>query len=684
MTRAGVDVGGTFTDAVVLEDGLFRSAKVSSRPGEFELGVIGAIDRLGVGGESRLEFIGHGTTVVTNATIERSGPRIAVICTRGFRDVLEIARLARPPEKVYELRDVMPQPIVARRDRLEVTERIDARGQVLAALDADDVRRAGQALRARGIRSVAICFLFSFLNPQHERAARDILVAEFPELDVSLSCEVWPELREYERWNTTALNAYLRPAAGDYMRRLAQSVAARHARAQLWVMQSNGGLTSPEAAAQLPVRLVLSGPSGGVIATRFVAESAGVANTIAMDMGGTSLDVALLAGNEPHRLDEQRVMNLPVRGRALDILTIGAGGGSIAWVDEGGQFRVGPHSAAAFPGPACYGRGGTAATVTDANLVLGYLNAADGVAGGELRLDRAAALAACAALGQELGLTAVEAARGIRHIVNTTMADAVRAASTRKGFDPRDFVLVAYGGAGPMHAVDIAREMGMGEVLVPLLPGCFSALGICVTDAIRDFVQPWPASRGGGGAGHGDGHGDDLEARFTTLLDEGAQHLAGEGIAPERREYSRSLDMRYRGQNTAVSVSLPAAATLADAERAFHRLHERLYGYDAPDEPVEVVNLSVQAIGRMGVRGSVRADAVVDRPASPVGERETLPAGRGDESSTAALYRRELLVAGERLAGPAIVESDDATVCVPAGAEARVDPLGNLRIAVGR
>lgn len=473
MKRAGVDVGGTFTDVVVIdEDGQVTQNKVPSNPQHLERSVVDGLVRT-LGGDEHtadLGFLGHGTTVATNVTLERTGPRVAMICTRGFRDIIEIARLARPGEKLYTLKDVMPDPVVARADCFEVTERVNAAGQVVAALDEDEVREAITAIAARGITSLAVCLMFSFRNPGHERRIREIAAEAAPGIQVSISSEVWPEFREYERASTTSLNSYLKPSAWKYLSKLQDACAEAFPNSSLWVMQSNGGLTTADSASDQPVRLVMSGPAGGVIGARCAAQQTGLGNLLAVDMGGTSFDVSLLQGGQATLVDRQEVMGLPLQGRALDIMTIGSGGGSIAWVDAAGQFRVGPRSAGAYPGPACYGRGGTEPTVTDANYVLGLFSPDSPIAGGDLELDFDAAYTACATLGAKLGLTAVETAWGIRQIVNASMAGAVRTASVRRGLDPRDFALLGFGGAGPLHAADIASEMGITEVSSPPSP----------------------------------------------------------------------------------------------------------------------------------------------------------------------------------------------------------------------
>lgn len=675
MKRAGVDVGGTFTDIVTIDDetGAVSECKVPSDPTQLETGIVTGLVRA-LGGEQRtkeLGFIGHGTTVATNVTLERTGPRVAMLCTRGFRDIIEIARLARPGEKLYTLKSVMPEPVVARRDCFEVTERIAADGRIVTALDEQDVEEAVKAISARGIRALAVCLLFSFRNSAHEMRIREIVERIDSSIQVSLSSEVWPEFREYERASTTTLNSYLRPAAWSYLNRLRSVITEMFPAAGLWVMQSNGGLTTPENASGLPVRLVMSGPAGGVVGARYVAQQTGLANLITIDMGGTSFDVSLLRGGEPSLVDKQDVMGLPVKGRSLDILTIGSGGGSIAWADRAGQFRVGPRSAGAFPGPACYGRGGTEPTVTDANLVLGYFEPRVPIAGGDLTLDYDAAYRACESLGSKLGLGAIDVAWGIRRIVNSAMAGAVRAASVRRGHDPRDFALFGFGGAGPLHAVDIATEMGMRDVVIPGVAGCFSAMGIAITDAAYDLVRTESIIVDHDAESH-------ISDTIAELIGAGAQELTDSGIPSTLQEFDLSLDLRYRGQNSTLGVGLCSSADLRDAVTRFHAEHLRQFGYHSPDEEVDLVNIRVRALGRIGRNQPLDTKDVKRHPVKPTSSRHVM-VGHGDQVK-AAVYDRAVLRQGATFTGPAIVDSSDTTVVIPPNSSAHIDNAGHLRI----
>ena len=681
MKRIGVDTGGTFTDSVLWdeESGLIGSAKVSSNKENPSSAVVTSVAKLGPEAETDVRYLIHGTTVATNATLERTGPRIGMLCTEGFRDVLEIARLARSSEQIYDLRANPPPQLIRRRDRLEVRERVDHHGQVVAPLDEGTVVEAARSLSRRGIKSVAVCLLHSYLNNAHERRVREILVREMPDAAVSISSEVLPEFREYERSTTTALNAYLAPIVGGYLRRLQDAITSWSKDTRLWIMQSNGGVSSAERAAQLPVTVLLSGPSGGVVAGRYLIEQTGLDNGITMDMGGTSFDVCLLPDRAIPMTHERQVMEMPVKVPSVDILTIGAGGGSIGWVDEAGQFRVGPQSAGAAPGPACYGRGGEEPTVTDANLVLGVLGTAQRL-GGEVALDPNLAQRACERLGRKLGMSALEAAWGIRRVVNSAMAGATRAVSVGRGYDPRDFSLIAFGGAGPMHAVDIAAELDIPKILVPAVPGCLSALGLVVSDVTHDYVVTHLALVA-------DGLEEALERQFAGLTKEAIGELADEGVEEARRELFRGLDMRYVGEQSSVSVPIQSGSRgwLAAAVRAFHGLHERLYGFSVEDEPVEVVNVRLRAVGRLHRGGLSRPAKLPGSQHRPVPSETRVVAFGPSETNRRKIpvYSRAALLPGTRFLGPAVVEQSDSTLLIPPGMGVRADGYANLLIQAG-
>lgn len=676
MKRIGVDAGGTFTDSVLWDDerGLIGSAKVSSNKADPAEAVIGAVKKLGSAAESGVDFLIHGTTVATNAVLERSGAAVGMLCTDGFRDVLEIARLRRPPEQIYDLRADAPAPLVRRRHRLEIIERIAHDGRVITPLDENSVIAAARLMSRQGVSSIAICYLHAYANDAHERRTRDILERELPGVAVSISSEVLREFREYERSSATALNAYLSPVVAGYLRRLQDSSRAWNSDTQLWVMQSNGGVASAERCAHLPITLLLSGPSGGVVAGRYLMEQTGLKNAITVDMGGTSYDVCLLADRTIPMTHERQVMEMPIKTPSVDILTIGAGGGSIGWVNAAGQFLVGPASAAAMPGPACYGRGGTEATVTDANVVLGYLGD-DQRLGGEVGIDVEAAYRACERLGRKLGLDPVETAWGMRQVANAAMAAATHAVSVAKGHDPRDFALIAFGGAGPLHAMDIADELEIPEVVVPAVPGCLSAFGMVVSDVAHDYVSTHIAAVG-------DSLEPILDAAFGQLLANAETELADEGIAEERRELFRSVDMHYIGEQSAISAPIATQdrGWLRKAATSFHALHERYYGFCAPDEPVGVLNVRLRAVGRLNTarNGAPAKPSRNGRKPTPTAIRPVLFSKNACDRRQVPVYWRETLCPGAQFAGPAVVQQLDSTLLIPPSACVRADPFGNL------
>ncbi|UOQ56451.1 hydantoinase/oxoprolinase family protein [Leucobacter allii] len=681
MKRIGVDAGGTFTDAVFWDEetGLISSAKVSSRKDDPAGAVVAAASRVVAHADdaslSDLRDLVHGTTIGTNVSLERNGPRTAILATRGFRDVLEIARLTRSSEALYDLLSPGPAPLVARKDRFEVAERIDRDGSVVTELDEEGVREAARSMSSRGISSVAVSFLYSYLNADHERRAAELIREEAPEISVSLSSEILPQTREYERTSTTALNAYLAPVCAPYLAHLTDQVQAWREGLQTWIMQSNGGVTTPQRAAEHPVNLLLSGPSGGVVAGRWISRQTGIANTITVDMGGTSFDVALLADGRIPLTTAREVMEMPVRVPTVDIETIGTGGGSIAYVDSGGQFLVGPRSAGAVPGPVCYGRGGTEPTVTDANAVLGIL--ADGAElGDDVVVDRGLAEDACARLGAKLGLDPIETALGIRRISNAAMAGAVRAISVGRGHDPRDFALNAFGGAGPMHAADIALEMSIPTVIVPPVAGCLSAVGLVVSDVLHNHAASFQMRLDGRAI-------PALAATLSGLRRRAVEELADDGIPSERQTVQLALDLSYVGQNTAITVEVDEgfdAGWIARTVERFHAMHERVNGFRVDGEPIDITT------ARVGGAGSItRTDL---RPAPPSTEA---PRSHGSRSLVVSptqildvpLFRRELLLPGQRIEGAAVIESNDTTFVVPGGSLTRVDGYGNLLLTLG-
>lgn len=682
MKRIAIDAGGTFTDGVLWDDetGIVRSVKVSSDNGDPSQAVLAAVEKLE--DIDSVKYLMHGTTVATNAAIEGSGPRVGLICTKGFRDVLEIARLMRLPEQLYQIRTPPAPSLVRRRDRIEIGGRIDHRGEETEPLDEDQIVAAAETFRKRGINAVAIAFLHSYANDSHERRAKAILEREMPGASISASSAVLPEFREYERTSTTVLNSYLMPVIGGYLNRLRDKMKDTLPEARLWAMQSSGGVASVEKATATPVSLLLSGPSGGIVAGRHLIDQVGLSNAITMDMGGTSYDVCLLHDRTIPMAHERQVQEMPVKVPSVDILTIGAGGGSIGWIDAAGQFQVGPKSAKAYPGPACYGRGGEEPTVTDANLVLGVLGK-DQKLGGEVSLDVDAAYKACERLGAKLGMSAIEAAWGIRRLINTTMAGATRAVSVGKGYDPRDFALISFGGAGPMHAADIAQELEIPDVLIPSVPGCYSAVGLAVSDVTHDYVQTFISILS-----------PDLESRlgqaFAELTGNATAELDAEQIASDRRDIFPALEVRYLGEQFSITVPVPSldSGWVDRAMASFHQAHERLYGFKAEEEPIELVNMRLSAVGRLyrGDRPRRPANPTAGTAArvEPAARRPVYFGPSETDKVDVPVFGRAQIAPGGSFSGPSIIEQEDTTIVIPPRMSARSDEYGNLWIGAAR
>ncbi|MFI9602072.1 hydantoinase/oxoprolinase family protein [Streptomyces sp. NPDC052043] len=663
--RIGVECGGTFTDLVVLDDdgALRATSKVFSTPQDPSRAVIEAIDGLPAGLREGATLL-HGSTVATNALLERRGPRLGLLVTRGFRDLLTLQRQDR--DRMYDLRYVKPAPLVPRELVQEVDERVTASGAVSRALDEESVLRSVKELLARDVTAVAVCLLHSYGNPAHERRVAELIASLAPDLPVSLSCEVAREFREYERTSTTVIDAFVRPAVAGYLSRLADE-AARRGIAGLQVMQSNGGAVPVPVVTARPVTMLLSGPAAGVSAAVAVAESAGLGDVVTMDMGGTSTDVALVVGGSPQLTPEVSVDGLPVRVPMVDITTVGAGGGSIVGVDSGGLLTVGPRSAGASPGPACYGRGGQAPTVTDANAVLGLLGPRPRLAG-RFPLDLAAAEAVFEPLADRLGGTVGEAAWSAHQLANVAMAGAIRVASVERGQDPRGLTLLAYGGAGPVHAAGVADELGMRRVVIAPHSGLASAYGLLASGFRREFARTVLVAAD---------TLDDTRLReaMSSVTGEAHRELAGQGVDAGTALDTWTVDMRYAGQGFELSVPLPAPAEAGLAERlvaAFHALHAQRFGHADPTAPVQVVTLRL-SVSRP--RPTMALPTVEHRPDGPRHEGVVLENGR---PRTAVTVPRTALPAGTELAGPAVITDESSTTYVPSGWTATVDPATNL------
>lgn len=677
--RIGVDAGGTFTDVCLFEEesGAIRVTKVSSTPADPSRAIAAGVAAiLAEAGEGEVAYFAHGTTVATNTLIQGRGAATGLITTAGFRDILEIGRQRRPD--LYDLQADKPEPLVRRDRRLEVAERVLHDGTVERALDEGEVRAAVRRLRAIGVRAVAVCFLYSYLYPQHEQIVGRMLREEFPEAYASISHEVLPEFREYERLSTTVINGYLGPVMASYLANLRPQLARIGVKVAPHITQSNGGIISFEAAERHPVRTVLSGPSSGVVGALAVARLAGMADLITFDMGGTSTDVSLVARGEPRLTGEKEVEGYPVKTPMIDIHAVGAGGGSIAWIDSGGHLKVGPQSAGAEPGPVCYGLGNEEPTVTDANVVLGALPQAH-LLGGRMAIDATAAWGAIERLARRLGLEPLATAQGIVSVVTATMARAIRVISVQRGHDPRDFTLVAFGGAGPLHAARLARELDIPRVIVPEAPGILCALGLLVTDLRTDFsltrlLRLVPGSL------------DAINGAFAELAGRAEAWFEAEGIGAGRRQVRRSVDLRYQGQNYELAVAASEGVldkeALAELAAGFARAHEQLYGYDQPGEPIQAVTFRVEASG-VTPKAELRASPAGGMEASGarVGSRAVyLPEAGGFVECP--VYERSLLASGNRLVGPALIDQLDATTLILPGQRAAVDGYRNVVIGV--
>jgi N-methylhydantoinase A len=644
----GVDVGGTFTDLAAFVDGRVVTAKVPSTPRDQSEGVMAAVRAADLAG---VTAFAHGMTVATNALLERRGARTALVTTEGFRDVLEIGRQARP--HLYDLARRRPPALVPRKLRFTVRERMGPDGE-LEALDEDALAQVVDALREADVEAVAVCLLFAFLHPAHEERVGAALREALPDVHVSLSSAVLPEMREYERMSTTVADAYLAPELGRYLTALAGHAREGGLPAPR-VMQSSGGVVELADAAERAASCVLSGPAGGVVGAAWAGRASGYDDLLTFDMGGTSTDVAPIVGGEVQTTTGAVVAGVPIRHPTVDVHTVSAGGGSVASADSGGALRVGPRSAGADPGPAAYGKGGEEPTVTDANLLLGYLRDGAELGGGEVVLDRARSEAALEALGGKLGLDAVATALGVVEVANAEMVRALRVISVQRGLDPRDFALVAFGGAGPLHACALAEELSIATVLVPRASGVLSALGLAISDLRRDLVAPHPAELDGIDR-------DAVEEAFRALEDQAEEALEGASCA-------RAADVRYRRQSFELTVP---AGSWEGLEDRFHAEHERRYGYAMQGEPVELVALRVTATVE------VTSPELTEEPGDGTSPAEEREARFGDEAVTVPVYAREALGAGDELEGPAIVELAEATCVLPPGWRARVDDTGTL------
>jgi N-methylhydantoinase A len=670
--RVAVDVGGTFTDICVLREdtGEMQVAKVPSTPDPME-GVVAGVEEVGVD-LSDVALFSHGTTVATNALITRRFPPAAMVTTKGFRDIIEIRRGTR--NDLWDAyKDVAP-PYIRRRDRLTVSERIDAAGQVVERLDEDEARQTAALLRKRGVETVSVCFVNSYANPAHELRMKEILIEELPGVSVSTSSEVMPEIFEHERFSTAVANAVLAPVVGGYVNRLDQRLRERGYEGDLVILHSGGGVVTPHAAEQLAVRLAASGIAAGAIAVRHLAHLAGFENAIGLDMGGTSTDISLVADGQLRMTKEWTVeFGYPICFPSIEVLTIGAGGGSLAWLDDAGALRNGPQSAGADPGPACYGRQDDRATNTDANVLLGRLGTE--LIGGAMKLDRDASERAIReSIAEPLGLEVADAANAIVKVANANMADAVRLISIGRGYDPRDFALVVFGGAGSLHGASLARELAIPTVLVPANPGITSAMGCLLVDIRHDLSTMYLARADAVTV-------DDLNQEFGELEAEAMERLRAEGVETDRITLERSIDMRYLGQWRSIAVPVPSPlASMEEAFATFNSEHEREHKYRRDDAPIELYRLNLTAVGKMADVELPHQEPQESTP-EPKSSR-TVIFDDGERVEETPVYWRPELLPGAVIDGPAIIDQLDSTTVVPPGVKAEVDEWMNIRMEV--
>jgi len=675
MKRVGIDVGGTFTDVVLVDDadGRVWSAKVPTTPRDRVLGAVEGFQRiLALSGVASCEvgFLGHGTTMATNMVVEGKGAPVALITTKGFRDILELRRVSRHDRAdLYDLMFRNPRPLVPRRWRLEVAERIRADGGVEERLDEAALAALAERIASSEIEAVAVSFLHAYLSPVHERIALGILRSCLPDLFICASHDVNPEAMEYERTSSTVINAMLGPVCGRYIRRLEEMLKRLGFAGELLFMQSNGGLATPALVAERPLVLLESGPAGGVSAAARSCEQADIRNAILGDMGGTTFDVSLIRDFRPELRTKNLLDTYAVRTPSIDIDSVGAGGGSIVWIDAGGGVRIGPHSAGADPGPACYGRGGTDATVTDCNVVLGYIDP-DRFLGGEFHLDAGAAWRAVEeTIARPLGIGAVQAAETVRAVANARMAQAIRIMTVERGFDPRDFSYICYGGAGPLHALDLATEIGIRRVVIPPLPGLFSAFGMTVADQQYDFQAPV-------GATLDELTDADLTQCFADLEALGTEEVARAGLGAAAPAIIRRADCCYVGQPDVIAVELTGGDRIAALRRNFEAAHLRLWNFASPGKAVMLANIRVQIVARSGWRGGTAGEAGA-AAARGCGERHMHLDGVW---STLPVFPRATIPAGACIEGPAVIEEHSSSVVLRKGQSAVVD--GNLNLVI--
>jgi N-methylhydantoinase A len=668
-----VDIGGTFTDVVLINtEGKVLVTKVPTTPHDPTEGLLNGIRKTGAP-ISEVKYFAHGTTIALNTLLQRNGAKVGLITTRGFRDVQEIMRTNRPD--MYNLQQDKPEPLVPRYLCYEISERLNHEGDEIAPVVRAQVLQAAKEMHEQGVEAIAVSLLHSYANPDHEIQVKLIIEEEFPSLSVTISSDLTREWREFERTSTAVINAYTLPAMEDYLTTVDDRLVAEDFTREVLIMQSNGGIMAARDARSQPIRTIMSGPAGGIISGEYLSNLTGMGNMITFDMGGTSADICLIIDGKATIRSVQEIDRLPVLQPSIDITSIGAGGGSIAWLDRGNALRVGPRSGGAVPGPVCYGRGGTDPTVTDANLVLGYIDP-NYFLGGEIQLDLEGAQKAIEQkIAIPLSLTTHEAAEGIIQIVNANMMRALRKVSVEHGHDPRDFALLAFGGAGGLHAAQLGRELGLRRVVLPQSPGATSAMGMLVADVRHDYTQTYVQSVISADTEH-------INERFSEMEGRGRSQLLSDGVSLDDIVCHRTADIRYSGQEYTLNGPVPdgqiTSSLLYELSEKFHELHEKLYTYRIPEEETVFVNLRVTAIGKNPAPAIYEEFSEAKGEARSKGNRNVYFRETGHVNCK--IYERSDLAPGHRVIGPAIIEEPVSTTLVPLDSWATVDAHGNLYI----
>ena len=680
MYRIGIDVGGTFTDVTLLnaQTGKCHTYKLSSTPQDQSIAIMNGaravLEENGVEA-AQVSYFGHGTTVATNMIIERKGAKTALITTSGFRDILEIGRQTRP--SLYNLFEDKPETLIKRSLRREVSERVTSDATVLQKADLEEIKKVLVELKEEGIEALAICFLFSYLNDGNERIAEGCVKGILSDVYCSVSSSILPEFREFERLSTTVINAYLGPKMKQYIHNLQLRVQELGIPVEPYITQSNGGVMSIRSTIETPVQTALSGPSAGVVGAMYVSRFAGFSNLITYDMGGTSTDVSLVADGVAEYTTKRKICGLPSGVPMIDVHAVGAGGGSIAYIDSGGALKVGPESAGAMPGPACYGLGGENPVVTDANLVLGRINPKHFL-GGRMKIEaKHAEKAIEQKIANTMGLSLQQAAAGIVSVVNSNMARAIRVITVERGYNPSDFVLVAYGGAGPLHAVQLAQDMGIKTVMVPPSPGTLCALGLLTADIKKSYVKTALLK-------YDEASSEQINSLFAPLIEQGNEWLESEKVAKEDRRFRNVVEMRYIGQNYELQVEVPERIddkAFEQIKQGFFREHEKNYGYYNPNSPVQFVNFRTEAIGLVKKPELTRIEAHQGGLDSALLDTRDVYFEKTG-AIRCPVYDRAKLGSLESAQGPCIVEQMDSTTVIPPDTHFTIDGYGNIIISV--